>query len=135
MTTKLHNNRNLRESQLRDFHVSVGCSYYGIICYRVLTVLINIAVHLLAFSYPTDFAGFDPLMITKLQWIVINLVLTLFTFIYINLHVRSLCLINLKQQRKDDEQQERKHEKLLYTSSIVLYNRVRFNETYLLNFI
>lgn len=63
-------------------------------------------------------------MITKFQWIIINLALILCIFIYINLSLKPLCLKNLKQQRKDDEQ-DRKHERLFYVSAIVIYNRVR----------
>ncbi|VDM11088.1 unnamed protein product [Wuchereria bancrofti] len=69
------------------------------------------------------FPGFDLLMITKFQWIVINLALVLFFLIYINLRSKSLCLTSLSQQRKVDEQ-NRKHEKLSYASSIVIYNRI-----------
>ncbi|MCP9260233.1 Protein, isoform A [Dirofilaria immitis] len=62
-------------------------------------------------------SNFDSLMITKFQWIVINLILILCTFIYINIHLRQLCLTNLNQQRMGDE-------KLSYISSIVIYNRI-----------
>lgn len=108
--------------------------YYRILNWNVITVLPlktcqTTMRYSSKFNYLLGFIGFDLLMITKFQWIVINLALILCTFIYINLRLRPLRLTSLSQQQRDDEQ-NRKHGKLLYTSSIVIYNRVWFIKTY-----